>query len=105
VAKAPIAKLNAYAKQTSWEHVRIISSFENTYNKDYFGEQEGKQHPMINVFQKKGNDIFHTWGSEMKFVPADPGQNERLADIIWPLWNVLDLTPEGRGKDWYPRIL
>lgn len=21
-----------------------------------------------------------------------------------PLWTILDTTPEGRGKDWYPRL-
>ncbi|MDF2973601.1 MAG: hypothetical protein K0R61_4051, partial [Microvirga sp.] len=21
-----------------------------------------------------------------------------------PLWNVLDMTPEGRGTDWYPKL-
>jgi predicted dithiol-disulfide oxidoreductase (DUF899 family) len=25
-------------------------------------------------------------------------------DSIWPLWNVFDLTPEGRGTTWYPRL-
>jgi predicted dithiol-disulfide oxidoreductase (DUF899 family) len=25
-------------------------------------------------------------------------------DMIWPLWNLLDVTPAGRGKDWYPRL-
>jgi len=23
--------------------------------------------------------------------------------MLWPLWNALDLTPEGRGK-WYPGL-
>ncbi|SRR5579883_2889706 len=105
VGKAPIEKLLAYANDTGWKHVRIVSSSDNTYNQDYFGEREGKQVPMINVFLRKGNEIYHTWGSEMTFAPRDPGQDERLADIIWPLWNVLDLTPEGRGKDWYPKIV
>jgi hypothetical protein len=22
-------------------------------------------------------------------------------DMIWPVWNLFDFTPEGRGKDWY----
>ena len=33
--------------------------------------------------------------------------NEILAERLrsqWPLWNALDLTPEGRGKDWYPKL-
>jgi predicted dithiol-disulfide oxidoreductase (DUF899 family) len=24
--------------------------------------------------------------------------------MMWPLWNLLDLTPDGRGADWYPRL-
>ncbi len=23
---------------------------------------------------------------------------------FWPLWNLLDLTPEGRGEGWYPKL-
>jgi predicted dithiol-disulfide oxidoreductase (DUF899 family) len=23
---------------------------------------------------------------------------------MWPLWNVLDLTPQGRGETWYPKL-
>jgi predicted dithiol-disulfide oxidoreductase (DUF899 family) len=26
----------------------------------------------------------------------------RHVDTIWPLWNVFDLLPQGRGSDWYP---
>jgi predicted dithiol-disulfide oxidoreductase (DUF899 family) len=32
-------------------------------------------------------------------LPADPGQEPRITDLIWPLWNLLDLTPAGRGDD------
>ena len=24
--------------------------------------------------------------------------------MIWPLWNLFDLTPEGRGTDWNPEL-
>jgi len=37
-------------------------------------------------------------------MPADPGQDRRDVDSIWPLWNVLDLTPEGRGATFHPRL-
>lgn len=103
VAKAPIEKLLRYAKKTGWNHIRLISSFDNSYNADYFAEQSGDQMPMMNVFTKKSDGIYHTWGSELAFAPTEPGQDMRAVDIIWPLWNVLDLTPEGRG-DWYPEI-
>ena len=36
--------------------------------------------------------------------PADPGQDARHVDMIWPLWNLFDFTPEGRGKDWHPKL-
>jgi len=35
---------------------------------------------------------------------ADPGQDPRGAPDPAPLWNVLDMTPEGRGIDWYPKL-
>jgi predicted dithiol-disulfide oxidoreductase (DUF899 family) len=28
----------------------------------------------------------------------------RHVDLIWPVWNLLDLTPGGRGTDWYPSL-
>jgi predicted dithiol-disulfide oxidoreductase (DUF899 family) len=24
--------------------------------------------------------------------------------LMWPLWNLLDFTPEGRGTDWWPKL-
>jgi predicted dithiol-disulfide oxidoreductase (DUF899 family) len=60
--------------------------------------------PMLNVFVKRDGIVRHFWGSELMNAPADPGQNERHVDSIWPLWNLLDVTPEGRGKDWQPSL-
>ena len=40
----------------------------------------------------------------MLYAPADPGQDRRHVDLIWPLWNLFDLTPEGRGETWRPRL-
>ena len=37
------------------------------------------------------------------FVPED-GHEPCHIDMMWPLWNALDLTPEGRGEDWYPAL-
>ena len=44
----------------------------------------------------------HFWGSVL-FRPYPTG-NTRHVDLLWPLWNLLDLTPEGRGTDWYPQL-
>ena len=105
VAKSPIERIRTFARERGWKNLRLLSSANNTYNRDYFGESEdGSQNPMLNVFTRRGGAIHHTWGSELLFAPEDPGQNARHVDMIWPLWNVLDTTPEGRGKDWYPRL-
>ena len=59
--------------------------------------------PMLNVF-RKSKTIRHFYATELLFAPSAKGQNARHVDSIWPLWNLLDFTPEGRGKDWYPKL-
>ena len=59
---------------------------------------------MINVFRKDADGIRHLYASELFFIPPEEGQHPRHIDTLWPLWNVLDLTPEGRGTDWWPQI-
>ena len=36
--------------------------------------------------------------------PTDEGQHPRHVDFMWPLWAMLDRTPDGRGGDWSPRL-
>ena len=105
VAKSPIHRIRAFARGRGWRNLRLLSSADNNYNRDYHGEDEkGAQWPILNVFVKRDGVIRHFWASELLFAPADPGQNQRHVDLIWPLWNVLDATPEGRGKDWHPKL-
>jgi predicted dithiol-disulfide oxidoreductase (DUF899 family) len=44
------------------------------------------------------------WAAEMMPEMADPGQDPRNAPDVASLWSILDLTPGGRGKDWYPKL-
>lgn len=105
IAKAPLARIRDWARQRGWFNLRLLSSFQNSYNTDYFAEDaEGGQWPLINVFHKDGGEIRHFYDSELFFVPGPDGQDTRHVDMVWPLWNLLDLTPEGRGTDWYPRF-
>jgi predicted dithiol-disulfide oxidoreductase (DUF899 family) len=60
--------------------------------------------PGYNVFTRRDGSIRHFWSGEMGPATADPGQDPRGAPNLDPLWTVLDTTPEGRGKDWYPRL-
>ncbi|MGI0026315.1 MAG: DUF899 family protein [Nitrosopumilaceae archaeon] len=99
VSKAPIQKLQAWKKKRGWNNLRLLSSFNNSYNKDYFAEDSNsEQIPALNVFQKTPKGIFHFYNTELLYAPPEKGQDARHVDLIWPIWNLFDLTPQGRGK-------
>ena len=105
IAKSPIARILEYARGRGWSNLRLLSSAGNSYNADYLGETaDGSQSPMLNVFVRRKGAMRHFYGTELLFAKADPGQNNRHVDALWPLWNLLDFTPEGRGRDWYPKL-
>jgi predicted dithiol-disulfide oxidoreductase (DUF899 family) len=105
IAKSPIGRILDFARSRGWNNLRLLSSEGNSYNADYHGEDDkGAQWPMMNVFVRRKGAIRHFWGSEMLAAKSEPGQNSRHVDLTWPLWSLLDLTPEGRGKDWYPKL-
>lgn len=98
VAKSDPDRIRTFARERGWRHLRLLSSRNNTYNRDYHAESpEGEQIPILNVFRRDGNQIRHSWATELMFAPRDEGMEARHVDSIWPIWNVLDLTPEGRG--------
>jgi predicted dithiol-disulfide oxidoreductase (DUF899 family) len=101
VAKAPVPRVLAFAEERGWRRLRLLSSANNTYNRDYFGETAaGHQRPMLNVFHRDGEAIRHFWGSELFYAPTDPDQDPRHVGTLEPVWNLLDLTPEGRPTVW-----
>jgi predicted dithiol-disulfide oxidoreductase (DUF899 family) len=103
VAKAPIKELMQWAQQRGWNNLRLLSSAKNNFNRDYFSENaEGNQHPLLNVFVKNTEGIFHFYATESYFAPADKDQDPRHVDLIWPIWQMFDYTPDGRGH-WGPR--
>jgi predicted dithiol-disulfide oxidoreductase (DUF899 family) len=82
-----------WASQRGWRNLRLLSSGSNTYNADYHAETAaGAQWPAINVFRRTAEGIFHFYNAERFYAPAEAGQHPRHADLIWPLWNLLDLT-------------
>ena len=104
VARSPLLRLREFARQRGWRALRLLSSAENHYNRDYHGETpDGAQSPMLNVFVRRDGRVRHFWASELQFLKPEPGQNERHLDTMWALWNVLDLLPEGRGE-WFPPL-
>ena len=101
VAKSPLPRVRTFAEERGWRRLRLLSSAGNTYNRDYLGETaEGAQRPMLSVFHRDGAVIRHFWGSELWYAPTDAEQDPRHLGTLEPLWNLLDLTPEGRPTDW-----
>jgi len=104
-AKAPIERVLTFAEERGWRRLRLLSSAGTTYNRDYLAERpDGEQQPMLNVFHCDGDTIRHFWGSELFYAPTEPGQDPRHVGTLEPLWNLFDLTPEGRGTDWYEQL-
>ncbi len=113
VAKSPIARLEAWAKERRWPHLVFLSDIDGRYSADYYGDTsrltdakraergmtpgEDWDETIFNVFRKDGEAIRHVWASELAFAPEDPGQHHRAGDLVDPLWGLLDMTPEGRG--------
>ena len=105
VARSPIGRVRQIARERGWRHLRLLSSSRNSYNRDYHGETaSGEQMPMLNVFVKRDDGVYHSYATELLYTPTEPGQDFRHVDLVWPLWNLFDLTPEGRGDSWYPKL-
>lgn len=105
VARSPIERLQAWKKERGWRNLRLYTDLNGDYSKDYFGLlPDGSEVPALNVFTRRDGTIRHFWSGEMTGPTADPGQDPRGAPDLAPLWNFLDMTPEGRDPEWYPKL-
>jgi predicted dithiol-disulfide oxidoreductase (DUF899 family) len=99
VAKAPPERILTFAEERGWRRLRLLSSANNSFNRDYHAETpDGEQQPMLNVFHRDGDTIRHFWGSELFYAPMEPGQEPRHVATLEPLWNMFDFTREGRPE-------
>lgn len=103
VARSPIERLIEAKKARGWTSHRIYSDTSGDYTRDYVSATDADM-PGYSVFTRRDGVIRHFWSGEMGQAMADPGQDPRGAPDIDPLWTLLDTTPEGRGKDWYPKL-
>ena len=101
VAKAPLSRVVTFARERGWRRLRLLSSGGNSFKRDYHGETaEGAQRPMLNVFHRDGGTIRHFWSSELFYAPTDAEQDPRHVGTLEPVWNLFDLTREGRPAGW-----
>jgi predicted dithiol-disulfide oxidoreductase (DUF899 family) len=93
------ASLRAHARARGWHNVRLLSCGDSTFQYDFCAEdEEGNQNSTFSVFTLDPD------GGPRHFYSSHPQMaddvNERGIDLMSPVWNLLDLTPRGRG-DWY----
>jgi predicted dithiol-disulfide oxidoreductase (DUF899 family) len=102
IAAADPVAWRAWARERGWRNVRIVSAGDSTFKWDFGGEnKEGGQDSTLNVFTKDAD------GTIRHFYTAHPTMatdiQERGIDPYTPVYNLLDVTPEGRG-DWYASL-
>jgi predicted dithiol-disulfide oxidoreductase (DUF899 family) len=102
-ARSPIERLVEYKKQRGFENLPFISDMSGDYTRSYVSPKD-EDVPGLSVFNRRDVAIRHFYSGEMSGAMVDPGQDPRGAPDIDPLWLMLDLTPEGRGTDWYPKL-
>ena len=90
IAKARPEQIDAWAKERGWTQIPLLSGHGTTFQSDYKCQEpnnDDMQWPVMLVFRKKEGGIFHFWSTET---------NSNHVDTVWPYWNLLDFTPEGR---------
>jgi predicted dithiol-disulfide oxidoreductase (DUF899 family) len=89
IAKAPADRIHAWARERGWSQIWLLSGSQSPYQADYKcqGDTDDMQWPVMHVFIKRDGKIFHFWGTELA---------SNHVDTVWPYWNLMDFTPEGR---------
>ncbi len=102
-ARSPTDRLVEYKRQRGLANLPLVSDMSGDYTRAYVSSDDGDV-PGYSVFTRRDGRVFHYYSGEMSGAMADPGQDPRGAPDLDPLWLMLDLTPEGRGTDWYPKL-
>src|SRR5262245_7337652 len=97
VAAAETATLRAYGRERGWDRLRLVSAGDSTFKYDLGSEDtEGNQDSTISVFTRAADGTIRHFYSGHPWLA--PEIKERGIDEMSPIWNVMDLTPQGRGK-------
>ncbi len=103
MARSPIERLAEYKKQRGFAYLPFVSDGTGEYTRTYVSPEDADM-PGLSVFTRRDGVIHHFYTNEMNGEMCDPGEDPRGAPDLDSLWLMLDLTPEGRGTDWYPKL-
>jgi len=102
VAAADPSTLRAHARNRGWDKLRLLSAGDSTFKYDLGSEDaEGHQDSTVSVFTRDSDGALRHFYSVHPWLADDI--KERGIDELNPIWNVMDLTPQGRGK-WYASL-
>ena len=102
VAAADPPTLRAHARRRGWNNLRLLSAGSSRFKYDLGSEdREGHQDSTISVFTRDAKGMLRHFYSAHPWIAADV--RERGIDLLTPVYNMLDLTPQGRG-DWYASL-
>jgi predicted dithiol-disulfide oxidoreductase (DUF899 family) len=105
LGRSSVERQFAFAQERGWRDLNFVQTVGDDYARDLgLLKPDGSESPALVVFRREGQQVRLFWASEMSLEMADPGQDPRDAPDIAALWSLLDLTPEGRGTDWYPKL-
>jgi predicted dithiol-disulfide oxidoreductase (DUF899 family) len=102
VAAADPAALRAHARSRGWRNLRLLSCGANTFKYDLGSEDhEGAQDSSASVFTRDAD------GTPRHFYTHHPRMAQDVAqrgmDLLTPVYNILDLVPQGRGT-WFASL-
>ena len=104
LGRSPVARQLAFARERGWVNLKFFATIGDDFARDYRGlAPDGSEWPALDIWVRRDGRVPHFWASELGGT-EDEGQDARGAPDPTPLWNILDLTPAGRGTDWYPKL-
>ena len=102
VSAADPTALRAHARARGWNRLRLLSAGTSTFKFDLGSEdKDGAQDSTISVFARDQAGTVRHFYSGHPWLASDI--RERGVDELNPIWNFLDLTPQGRGN-WYAKL-
>ncbi len=110
MGRSTVERQLAFACERGWRTLKFVQTIGDDYALDFGGldPESLSESPVLAVFKKTGSGsnmkVRLFWKGEMTSAMADEGKDPRGIPDFSPLWTTLDLTPEGRGEAWYPKL-
>jgi predicted dithiol-disulfide oxidoreductase (DUF899 family) len=105
LSRSPVSRQLEFARERGWRNLKFYQTVGNEFARDYRALQDdGSEGAIVAVWKRDGDKVRLFWAAEGGPETADPGFDPHLAPDPTPLWNILDMTPDGRAADWYPKL-